>query len=50
MLLYTRKTRISCLFGVRNYFAYKRLTRSGILVELASPADLRLGIILPINV
>ena len=29
---------------------YKRLTRFSILVKLASPADLGLGIILPINV
>ena len=49
MLPYTRETRIPCRLGDRNYFAYKRLTGTGIRVELASPADLGLGIILPIN-
>ena len=49
-LEYTRGTRIPCLLVVRNYlnnyFAmYKRLTRYRVHVELASPADLGLGII-----
>ena len=48
--MYTRGTRISRLLRVRiylnNYFSmYTRLTFSRIRVELASPADLGLGII-----
>ena len=53
-LQYTRETRIPCLLAVKNYlnnyFAYKRQTRSRIRVNLASPAYLGLGYILPINV
>ena len=48
--MYTRVTRIPCPLGVRNYFAYKSLTWCRIRVELASPANLGLGILLPINV
>ena len=48
-LPYMRGTRILRLLGVRNYlnnyFAYKRLTRSRIQVELASPVYLELRII-----
>ena len=50
VLPYTRGYRILRLLGVWNYLnnycaKYKRLTRSGIRLELASPAYLGLGII-----
>ena len=49
-LPYTRETRIRRLLGVENYLnnyftMYKRLTRSSIRVEFASPAYLGLRII-----
>ena len=55
MLPYTRRTLIPRLVGVNdylnNYFTmYKRLTCSRIRVKRASPANLGLGIILPIIV
>ena len=48
--MYTRGTRIPRLLGFKNYLnnyyaIYKRLTRSRIGVELASPDYLGLGII-----
>ena len=50
MLPYTRGTRIPRLLGVRDYLnhyiaMYKRLTRSRITVELASPAHFWLRIL-----
>ena len=50
VLLYTRGTCIPHLLGVKNYLnnylvMYKRLTRSRIRVELASPAYMGLRII-----